>query len=157
MNWHEEVDLYLPRYAMSTCSNISPRGLLHHLQQGVARWGFLHHAWILLHNAWSFLQHMSHDLSSSGPLRKIENCLFLGTKMGTFADQKCFCLDEKQVCKPGQNFIAAGFTFSLPCSALRNWANNSRYRLRLNHPAQPGWSSSRPHPLSKMWPYQVQQ
>jgi len=52
------------------------------------------------------------------------------------------CLDTKGLWKPGQSFILAGFTLSLPCSApLRNWENHDRYRLRPSTPAQLCWSS----------------
>ena len=44
------------------------------------------------------------------------------------AEQTIVYLDAQGLWKPGQSFILAEFTLSLPMlSALRNWANHDRY------------------------------
>jgi len=71
----------------------------------------LHHAWILLHCLRRFLHHISHDLSSGWPLRKMEKRLFLGTKIiGFFSALKYKLLQNKQLTAClrkiyGKNFV----------------------------------------------------
>ena len=80
--------------------------------------GFPHHHQMLLENLWSFVQCTpqcawllkrlvfaeARDLTS---WHKTTNC-YRATIV---------CLDVKGLWKPGQSFILAGFTLSLPCSA----------------------------------------
>ena len=56
-------------------------------------------------------------MTSKRSLWKMENWLFLGTEIQTALEQTSVFLDAKGLWKPGQNFILAGFTLSLPRSA----------------------------------------
>ena len=65
----------------------------------------------------SFLHHTAQDISSCWPLRKLENWLFLGTKMWTAAAQTIVWLVAKGLWELGQSLILGGFTLSQSWSA----------------------------------------
>jgi len=57
------------------------------------------------------------------------------------------CLDAEGLWEPvGEFHVSWDYTFSAMLSALRNWTNHDRYRLRPSTPAQQCWSSSRLQP-----------
>jgi len=63
------------------------------------------------------------------------------------------CLDTKRLWKPRQSFILAGFTFSLPCSALGATGQttiDTGLRLQSTTHAQLCWLSTRLQPLQKL-------
>ena len=89
--------------------------VLQHMQQAGAL-EFLHHYEMLLRNLWSFVHHSAHGSSSRSLLQKWENWPPLGTKNMNCYRETVVCLDAKGLWKPGQSFILAGFTLSLPRS-----------------------------------------
>jgi len=78
--------------------------------------GFLHHHKMLLDNLWSFVHHSARGSSSSLVFAEVGD-LTSWHKTANCYRAKCVCVDAKGLWKPGQSFILAGFTLSLPCSA----------------------------------------